>query len=589
MSRKIGTGKRIPDNSPRGVALIMVLLAVLVLSMLTAAIVFTTRAETLSAYNYRIVSQAEYAAWAGIQRAVNYFNSAAYVPVTPVNAPVNYDVSIYSIKPSDIYYSNDSGVACIAGCTTLNAPVVLTTAGGSNYPIAGTVTSFVNALNSQTLTAAAGHTGNFTVTAQLMDYHTVNNEFFPAINLQPFEVWKVTSTGTWNSNVGAGAALPTVVMEGVISPVYLPFFANALSGSCNVTLNGAACTDSFNSTSGNYDGPSPSDCVTTTTGTSNAAAYNAGVGSNGGVTVTGINVQIGGNANFSNSTGTACDTGYTGSTTVVTGTVAPGPPIPAPPSVNMGPWGYPDTLDVFPAVSPGTNWRDDVYLDQAPPVPAGCPGGTTGYIEHMKKVGPLVTIDSYTCLAGDGSSTDPYRLGDVEPSNAIVNIVGPPGGTTLANSIHIAIDSVNVSGGGGQLNITNVVPSGAVINDAPAPTANTAVVLDVATSMTLGGQAITNVSAPGNPPPEFTVINIMGTGTALTMGGNSQLSALINIPNGDAVIGGGGSSGAFYGSIMAQSVTNNGGVAIHYDLSAKMLSGSLSGAKVLMSHTRPKF
>ena len=589
MSNKNIFEARLDAANQRGVALVMVLLAVLVLSTLAAAIVFTTRAETLSAYNYRIVSQAEYAAWAGIQRAVNYFNSAAYVPVTPVNAPVNYDVSIYSIKPSDIYYSNDSGVECIAGCTTLNAPVVLTTAGGSNYPIAGTVTSFVNALNSQTLTAAAGHTGNFTVTAQLMDYHTVNNEFFPAINLQPFEVWKVTSTGTWNSNVGAGAANPTVVMEGIISPVYLPFFANALAGSCNVSLNGSACTDSFNSTSGTYDGADPSDCVTTTTGTSNAAAYNAGVGSNGGVTVSGGSAQIGGNVTFSNSTGTACDTGYTGTTTVVTGTVAPGPPIPAPPSVDMGPWGYPDTLDVFPAVSPTNNWRDDVYLDQAPPGPAGCPGGTTGYIEHMRKVGPLVTIDSYTCLTGDGSSTDPYRLGDMVPNNAIVNIVGPPAGTTLANSIHIAIDSVDVSGGGGQVNITNVVPSGAVINDAPPPTANTAVVLDIATSMTLSGQAITNVSAPGSPPPEFTVINIMGTGTALTMGGNAQLSALINIPNGDAVIGGGGSSGAFYGSIMAQDVTLNGGVAIHYDLSAKMLSGSLSGAKILMSYTRPRF
>ena len=422
-----------------------------------------------------------------------------------------------------------------------------------------------------------------------MDYHTVNNEFFPAINIQPFEVWKVTSTGTWNSNVGAGAALPTAVIEGIISPVYLPFFANAFYGSCNVSINGSGCTDSFNSTSGTYNGADPSDCVTPTTGTSNAAAYNAGVGSNGGVTVSGGSGQIGGNVTFSNSTGTACDTGYSGTTTVVTGTVAPGPPTPAPPSVDMSPWSYPDTLDVYPAVSPTNNWRDDVYLDQAPPVPAGCPGGTTGYIEHMRKVGPLVTINSYTCLTGDGSSTDPYRLGDMEPSNAIVNIVGPPAGTTLANSIHIAIDSVTVGGGGGQLNITNVVPSGATINDAPPPTANTAVVLDIATSMTLGGQAITNVAAPGDPPPEFTIINIMGTGTALTMGGNTQLSALVNIPNGDAVIGGGGSSGAFYGSIMAQNVTSNGGVAIHYDLSAKMLSGSLSGAKILMSYTRPRF
>ena len=113
--------------------------------------------------------------------------------------------------------------------------------------------------------------------------------------------------------------------------------------------------------------------------------------------------------------------------------------------------------------------------------------------------------------------------------------------------------------------------------------------MDIATSMTLGGQAITNVSAPGDPPPEFTVINIMGTGTALILGGNAQLSALVNIPNGDAVIGGGGSSGAFYGSIMAQNVTSNGGVAIHYDLSANMLSGSLSGAKILISYSRPRF
>ena len=113
--------------------------------------------------------------------------------------------------------------------------------------------------------------------------------------------------------------------------------------------------------------------------------------------------------------------------------------------------------------------------------------------------------------------------------------------------------------------------------------------MDIATSMTLGGQAITNVSAPGDPPPEFTVINIMGTGTALILGGNAQLSALVNIPNGDAVIGGGGSSGAFYGSIMAQNVTSNGSVAIHYDLSANMLSGSLSGAKILISYSRPRF
>ena len=240
-----------------GVAIIMVLLAVLVLSALTAAIVFTTRAETLSAYNYRIVSQAEYTAWAGIQRAVNFLNGPSYTAVTPSNAPTTYDVNVYSIKPTDLHYSNDSGVECIADCATLSAPVTLSTSGGSNYPIASVITNFANALNNQTLTAAAGHTGNFTVTAQLMDYHTVNNDFYPAVNVRAFEVWKVTSTGSWNSNIGAGAANPTVVVNGVIAPVYLPYFANAMFGICNVTMNGTSCTDSYNSSSGLYDGTSP--------------------------------------------------------------------------------------------------------------------------------------------------------------------------------------------------------------------------------------------------------------------------------------------------------------------------------------------
>ena len=157
----------------------------------------------------------------------------------------------------------------------------------------------------------------------------------------------------------------------------------------------------------------------------------------------------------------------------------------------------------------------------------------------------------------------------------------------MTGALHVAIDSVSVTGGGGMINITNVAPGLADINDAPTLTANTALVLDIATSMTLEGQAISNVSAPGSPPPEFTVINIMGTGTALSMGGNAQLSALVNVPNGDAVVG--GSNGAFYGSIMAQNVTTNGGVAIHYDVSLKTLSGTLSGAKILISYTRPRF
>ena len=75
-SLKIGPSS---DGSERGVALILVLLAMLVLSVLAAAIVFTARSETFAAYNYKLDTQADYLAKAGIQRAVNWFRANGYV------------------------------------------------------------------------------------------------------------------------------------------------------------------------------------------------------------------------------------------------------------------------------------------------------------------------------------------------------------------------------------------------------------------------------------------------------------------------------------------------------------------------------
>ena len=50
-----------------GVALILVLLSMLVLSVLAATIVFTARSETLASYNFKLDTQADYLAKAGIQ------------------------------------------------------------------------------------------------------------------------------------------------------------------------------------------------------------------------------------------------------------------------------------------------------------------------------------------------------------------------------------------------------------------------------------------------------------------------------------------------------------------------------------------
>ncbi len=125
----------------------------------------------------------------------------------------------------------------------------------------------------------------------------------------------------------------------------------------------------------------------------------------------------------------------------------------------------------------------------------------------------------------------------------------------------------------------------------PSPTsANaTAFVIDVRNSIDMTGQANMNYnpSSPGVPSPDYLRMNVMGTGTAVNLAGQAQLSAMINAPNGDASLGGAGSSGTFFGAILASNINDHGGYPVHYDLNSRTVSGQLFTAQVV-SVTRPK-
>src|SRR5579883_2226760 len=81
------------EKREKGIALILVLLALLVLSLLAAAIVFTARSETFAAYNYKLDTQADYLAKAGIQRAINWFRSNHYRAISESEANTYYLVT----------------------------------------------------------------------------------------------------------------------------------------------------------------------------------------------------------------------------------------------------------------------------------------------------------------------------------------------------------------------------------------------------------------------------------------------------------------------------------------------------------------
>lgn len=629
-----------------GVALILVLLSLLVLTTLAAAMVFNARSDTLASYNYRVGMQAEYVALAGVQRALNFFNSTRYAPVPPASATTYYNVSIYATNPVNMYFANNAPVTCLASCSSTGNVALGSTSGSSVYPpSAGT--SGVNAaanwlaeMNNTAISDGLGGTGNYSVTASLMEYHTVNNAFFgvPAtgcsdasagmgICRQPFEVWKVTSTGTWNSNIGGGSASPTVQVVATISPMFLPYFGNALYGLCNVTLSGNVCTDSYSSAKGQY-GASASSCVTLGTSTTNAQLTGAGVGSNGGVTVNGSANTVGGNVTYANqNSNSSCNTGFQGAATGVVGSVLPGPAVPPPPTIDMSVWGYPVTT---PAVTPASVGGADsrvanVYTKQTtpPPLPPGatnpsggaataCPAGATGYVETFtvnvttSKGTKTNAYGNYTCtaLSGSGTATDPYRLGDVAAGSGsggnvgTINIIGPSG--SIASPTFVAANSITI-GNNGVINATYAAPSEPGSGPSgttpdfsatpPAPTSATATpfVIDVKGAVSMTGQANMNFNSttPGIPSPNYLTMNIMGTGTALSLSGQSQLGAVINIPNGDASVGGSGSTGSLFGSILANNINDHGNYPLHYDLSMRTISGQMFTAQVV-SVTRPK-
>src|SRR5713226_10178176 len=64
----------------RGVALILALILLLVLSVMAVSLMFLSQTETWSSLNYRLMSQARGGAEAGVNAAANFLMSTGYTP-----------------------------------------------------------------------------------------------------------------------------------------------------------------------------------------------------------------------------------------------------------------------------------------------------------------------------------------------------------------------------------------------------------------------------------------------------------------------------------------------------------------------------
>ena len=220
-------------KSERGVALILALLILLTLSVVTASLIFTTQTEIWTTTNYRVMTQARYAAEAGAQQAALWLANPG-ASSTMYTAPTSYSGFNTSVSP----------VKDTSGNT-----IILTADGTTTayYPDTTIKTNFANALTNQSVSGMTGtnfgaRSATYAVTATLISM---------TAGTPPAQVWEINSTGSItgvrNAKVSVKERIERVVST---TPTYAVFMT---STACNaMNLSGNLTTDSYNSNNGTY-------------------------------------------------------------------------------------------------------------------------------------------------------------------------------------------------------------------------------------------------------------------------------------------------------------------------------------------------
>src|SRR6266849_6508967 len=248
------------STKERGVALILALILVLVLSVMAVSLMFLSQTETWSSMSYRIMSQARGGAEAGVNKAANFLMSTGYTPPGGAGDPI----TSYILTSSPVTYAGN--------------PVVLSADSSvlSNYPLSAAQSNF-NTAGQGSLTA--GHTTvNYTSYATLLSMRQVTP--YGSTTTVTIQTWQITSDGTISGLRNAQVEV-SAILEQPISPVF-NYAAFATSNGCSaLTFGGGGTTDSY-------------DSGAVVNGSVSTQAYGGNVGTNGNLSESGSPTTING-------------------------------------------------------------------------------------------------------------------------------------------------------------------------------------------------------------------------------------------------------------------------------------------------------
>lgn len=497
-------------SNQKGVALILTLILIFVLSVMAASLMFIAQTETWSGLNYRLMSQARDGAEAGINSTSNYIVNTYTKPGTPGGLvtynqgfslfPVAYASSV-SADPITNYLLTASPVQNTAN----NLPVILSAdpAVQSNYPISGVQSNFnTNGVGKGTF-SAGNTTVQYVSSAKLM---SMRGSFVPfgSTTATTVQTWKLTSKGSIAGIRGAEVAI-TATLEQHVTPTFT-YAAFATDNGCSaLQFGGGGTTDSYSSSAA-LSGGHP---VTSTTA--------GNVGTNG-------NLATNGNPTTINGTLSTPRTGV--------GTCTSG---------NVTAW-----TDTSGHVSQGLVELPQVLAYPAPTVP---PAGTVD-ITSNGSCPALITMTTTggTCATSGSGGSGIMTIAPAVAGGTVSLHTLTLGGN---NDLHLAAGTYNID------SLSETGSTQLVLDSTP-------VILNVTgsaggTVVKLTGGGLTNTS--GNFDPTTFQIVYAGTGTVSLKGGANAVG-LLYAPNATFSFGG---NGDWYGAVIGKDMTDMGGAAVHYD------------------------
>ncbi len=388
----------------RGVALILTLILLLVMSVMAVSLMFLSQTETWSSMNYRLMSQARYGAEAGLNKTANYL-VYSYTPPGTANDPLGS------------YATNVSPVTSGGNPVILSANSAVT----SNYPASSVQSSF-STVGQGSLTAGNVPV-NYAAYATLLSMEQVS--VYGSTTPATIQTWLITSDGSISSLRNAQVEV-SAIMERQATPVF-NYAAFAVNNGCSaLTIGGGGTTDSY-------------DSQAVVNGIATTQPSGGNVGTNGNLSTTGNPTTINGTLSTPRAGVGACSSTNVTAWTATQGTVTGGlvelpQPINYPPPVIPPPgttdltltqnWNCPSGANAIPGCSTSGS---DITI----------PPGSYGNVSLTGGANLHLTAGTYNInsLSEAGQSTVVIDSGPV-----VVNVTGNGFSSTQA--------PVDLTGGG---------------------------------------------------------------------------------------------------------------------------------------------